>query len=355
MWWYIIKISFILLVEWNIYYCLGYAMGKIKCFPKAATFSGTCIYGFLGYHVLFWCIAFPCTLLNSSLTVLTIIWVVIITVLMIAIISFCRIKILKQYKKVLCSLIQYGRYMIPYILMICFLLYFVCVNSQCDIDARTYIGEVTTKLDSNQLAGISVRTGAMTNILPWKRAVSMFGANSAVLCKLFQIRPLVFCRTVREMTNILLLSLASFEFYLWVYREKRHRYEYAAMAAMLSESFLFLFGTIFSPSAFILYRTYEGKAYCAGTLILLLINLVIRLCEKHDIRFFILIFMSMLTGISISPSSSFLMPVLAGCMILAYVLYSHRWSYLLAYIAASSLNLGYIILYALGFEGFQIR
>lgn len=354
--WYIIKIVVILLIELNIYFILGTAMSKIKCFPSASTDGWKFVYGFLSYHVLFWCIAFPCTMGNASVTALAILWGIILLALLVILIWLCGIRTLAEsYKGLFSMLLRYKLYILPLMVLMGFLIYYVCVNGQSDIDARFYIGEVTTRLDTNRLAGVEVYAGYEINDIGWKHAFSMIGANSAVLCKIFHIRPLVFCRTVRAAINILLLMAVSFELFWWAYREKKHRFEHTVMAVMLSGAFLFLFAnTIYTPSAFILHRTYEGKAYCGGVLVLLLINLIIKLCETNDRRHFYLIFMCMLTSMSLCPSSVFLLPILAGSMILAYVLYSHRWKYLLAYLAAVLPNIVYLAIYILKIPSFQL-
>ena len=72
----IIKCILALFLELNIYQCLGYAINRFPFIPEARTFFQKSIYGFLAYHVLFWCIAFPCTLLNRTLNLVTILWVI---------------------------------------------------------------------------------------------------------------------------------------------------------------------------------------------------------------------------------------------------------------------------------------
>lgn len=329
----------------------------MRCFPKADTYSWKMAYGFLGYHVLFWCIAFPCTLLNFSVFLLSILWITTISLLLLISVRLCGLKgIARLYRGLLSRFWEYRLYLIPCCILICFLIYYVSVNGQNDIDARTYIGEVTTRLDTDRLAGINVLTGSEDNYISWKRAFSMVGVNSAVLCKIFGIRPLVFCRTVRTAINILLLMVVSFEFFWWIYREQDHRFEDSIMAIMLSGAFLFLFtNTIYTPSSFILHRTYEGKAYCGGTLVLLLINLAVKLFDTDDCHYFFLVFMCMLTSMSICASSVFLLPVLAGSMVLAYILYSHKWKYILMLIAAMLPNIIYCAIYIMKIPGIPLK
>lgn len=355
--WHIVKAVCILVIELNIYFFIGNAMSKIKFFPNAETCGWRLVYGFLGYHALFWCIAFPCTMGNMTLTSLTIIWGILLCALLAVSIWICSFSgLIKCYKDLFLMLIHDRLYMIPCLLLICFLIYYVCVNGQNDIDARFYIGEITTHLDTNRLAGEDVLAGYEVTDIGWKYAFSMIGANSAVLCKIFNIRPLVLCRTVRTAINIILLMAVSFEFFYWIYHEKKHQFEHSIMATTLSGAFLFLFAnTIYTPSAFILHRTYEGKAYCGGVLVLLLINLIIKLCETKDSRHFLLIFICMLTGISLSASSVFLLPVLAGSMVLAYVLYSRRWKYLIMLVASLLPNILYCMIYIMKIPSFQLK
>lgn len=345
-----IKIIFILIIELNFYFCLGCTMNKVKFLPKMSLVTGNFVQGFLGYHFLFFCIAFPCTFLNRSLNFLTICWLVFICTLIISIYFWNRRGIKHAYVEMLCNAREYKYLLLPCLALVVFLIYYVSVNGQSDIDARTYIGTVTTMVDTNRLAGIQPTTGRELDFIALKRSFSMFEANSAVLCKVFRIHPLIFCRTVRASINIILLSAVSFEIFKWVYRRYVAQIEHATMTLMLALSGLFLFrNSIYTSSAFILYRAYEGKAYCSGVLVLISLYLAFLCCKTRDRRFFVLIFIGMTAGMSISPSATFILPAAVGSIVGAHILVKRKWNYLVPLFFSLMPNILYAIAYLVGF------
>lgn len=352
---YIIKIICILFVELNVYYCLGCVMGRIKFLPKIYSPITGFIYGFLGYHFIFWCIAFSCTYLEGSLLFLTRTWMVFFCILLIIFVVF-RKEIIQFYKDLIKEGYKYKFFIIPCILLQAFLVYYVCINGQADVDARTYIGEITSMVDTDRLAGISATTGYDLGRMSLKRSFTMFGANSAVLCSIFRIHPLIFCRTVRATINIIMLAAASFEILKDIYRKHNEKIEHAIMALMLAQSFLFLFAnSIFTSSSFILYRAYEGKAYCSGTLVLITINLAVMLCRTEDRRFFVMIFIHMVVSMSISASATFIMPIVAGSILSAYILVERKWKYIILMFCSIMPNIVYIMMCLIGISGFVLE
>lgn len=353
---HVIKAIIILVIELNIYICLGSAMKKIRIFPEQTSLMGSFLNGFFIYHFLFWCIAFPCSLLNYTLNFLVTAWGVVIIALVIFIAVFSRSEIVWTYKQMLSAFWKYKYCLIPCLIVQAVLIYYVCLNGQSDIDARTYLGEVTMMVDTNRLAGFAPTTGRLISNIAVRRGFSMFGANSAVLCVLFQIHPLIFCRTVRAAINVIMLAAVLLEIFRWVYRRKEDAAVHAMMTLMLSQSFLFLFAnSIYTSSAFILKRAYEGKAYCSGVLVLFALYLSIKLCEMKDKRYFILMFMGMIAGISLSASAAMIPPLMIGSVMGAYILVERKWSYIPQLLAALSPNIIYIILCFSGFAGFSLE
>lgn len=352
----IIKSIVVLFLELNIYQSLGYAMCESKYFPDAHTFLQKSIYGFLGYHVLFWCIAFPCTLRNKTLKFLTIVWCICICSLLAIIIFTYFRKLIIMYKYTFYAVLKYKLYLIPCLLIIILFIYYVCINGVVDIDARTYIGEVTSMVDTGKISGISVTSGMNIQIIQLKRSFAMFGTNSAVLCNIFQIHPLVFCRTTRATINVLFFCGTSFEIFRWLYRAKIDSIEYALLCVMLTTSTLFFFAnTIYTESAFLLHRAYEGKAYCASTFVLITILITIYLCEFMDKRFFFLLFLDLLAGMSISASSTFVLPLISSSILLIQFFIKKSWIFIWGTILTILPNLIYLVLSISGFAGFHLE
>ncbi len=352
---HVFKIVCILFIELNIYYCLGCIMSYIKFFPKVSSPAEKFIYGFLGYHFVFWIAAFGCTYLNESLHVLKLIWLFVICVLMIACV-LKRTEIVHSYKNIVMEFWKYKFFIVPCIGLVAFLIYFVCVNGQSDVDARTYIGEVTSIVDTGKLSGFSATTGQILQKISLKRSFTMFGVNSAVLCSIFKIHPLIFCRTVRASINIILLTVILFIIFEGIYKNYEEKVEHAIMSLMMAQSFLFLFAnSIYTSSVFILYRTYEGKAYCSGVLILIAAYFAVKLCRTNDRRFFGMIFITMVTSMSISASATFITPLAAGCIVCAYIIINRKWKYIIPLFFSFMPNIVYILMGMVGISGFILE
>lgn len=350
------KCIIVLFLELNIYQFLGCVMSKIKFIPEANTFIVKEVYGFLGYHALFWCIAFPCTLLNCSLTLLVVIWEMLLLPLLLFICIFYYKELMNLYRNAIKAAWKNKLFLLPCLIMGTLVIYYVCVNGQIDVDSRTYIGEVTSMINTGRLAGISVTSGMEIQIIHLRRSFSMFGANSAVMCKLFQVHPLVFCRTTRAAINVFFFTGAILELFRWIFRHYKTAISHALICTTLALGLLFAFAnTIYTESRFLLHRAYEGKAYCAATLVLITILIAINLCNSLDIRYFVILFLDMLAGMSISASATFILPLAGGSIILAYALYQKKWFYILALLLTFFPNLIYIALSFSGFAGFSLE
>lgn len=354
-------ILIILFLELNIYYCLGYVMGRVKWLPKTENFNRRLINGFLGYHFLFWCISFTCILFNATLNLLTILWVSVICVFMALILVKYWKDLIRSYVEVFLFFIKYKWFFVPCFALMAFIVYYISVNGSVDIDARTYIGEVTTMLDTNKLIGVQATTGSIMKygeylVVPFRRACAMFGANSAVLCHIFKIRPLIFCRTVRAAIDIILYVSVCYQVFSFIYEKSQNSVENTVMALMLAESALFLFNnTIYTHARFLLYRAYEGKAYCAGILVLTAISLAVLFCKTKDMRYFVLILIDMIASMSISASAAFIPPLAVGSIILAYSIMERKLKYVVALILSLSPNILYILLTIIGFSEIHIK
>jgi len=353
---YIIKVALILVFELNIFYCIGFLMDRVKIFPKEESVMGRVISGFVGYHFVFLCVSFPQSIWGGTLNSVTLIWsIILLTTLSVVLIKFVK-PILQSYKQFILKCWKYRLYIIPCLVSLLFLIYYVCVNGQNDIDARTYIGEVTSIFDTNKLVGVFIPTGEEMDVVGARRVFSMFGVNSAVMCKIFALHPLLYCRTVRAAINVILLAVATFSILKWVYRDREDKIEQAIMVTMLSMVTLFLFtNSIYTSSSFILYRAYEGKAYTSGALVMIALYICIRFCSNQDEKYFYVLFLTMVATMSISATATLVIPLLVGGILLSYIIIERKWKLLLKLIMSLSPNIIYIILCISGIGMFSLE
>lgn len=345
----ILKALLIIFVEINVYHILGIGLMKVKWLPPPQNMIQKLLYGFVIYYCIFWIIAFPASLCNSSLQLVTIIWFVVFSIFFSTEVICCYQNIILNYKRLFEKIIKYRVLMISFSICSGVLLYYTCINGQSDIDAHTYIGEITSMVATNKIVGIEPMTGHVVNEIEFRRSFSLLGVHSAVLCKIYHLHPLIFCRLTRASINIILLIFALLELFSKIYKQKKHAIEYAIMASMLSLASLFLFeNTIYTSASFILNRTYEGKAYCAGTLILIAIILSVELFEYKDTRYFTLIYIYMISSLFISASSVLIMPLMIGIIVLSSMIIDKKWGYFWRLILSLSPNIIYIMLRLLG-------
>lgn len=322
----ILSCIFVLILELNIYYCIGCTMNKMRFFPKISGIMSKFVAGFVGYHFGFWCLSLISVLLDITFQMFFYIWLGGYGILFLIMLFVCRDEIAKSYLDIIKQVKKYYVYVIPVVALHIFIIYFVCTNGQVDLDARTFISEVTTIVDTNKLSGIQTATGQVMSDNYLKRAFSFFGINSAVFCKLFTMHPLIYCRCVRASMNIILLAAGSFEVLKLIYKSSKNQIQDAMMSLMLAQTFLFVFdNSVYSNASFILYRAYEGKAYLSGSLILIVLFFSISLCKQNDLRYFCLLFMSMVVGVSISPSAAFVLPIVVTSITVPYIMIQRKY------------------------------
>lgn len=322
----ILKAVFIIVVELNIYLFIGCASRRIHIFPNHQTILENLLYGFCAYHMMFWLFAFPCSLCDVSLEVLSEIWLVFVSVCMLAVSRFCHDEIMHCYRQIHDFAKEYRHYFVPFLVVLLVVTYFVCINGQSDVDARQYLGEVSTRVDTNRLVGVNVMTGEGTNTIGSRWGLAMLGTNSAVLCTLLQVHPLIICRIVRAALDVILFAIVVLALFCRLYHRDKEAKAHALMATTLSLSILFLFtNTIYTSSAFILYRGYEGKAYCSSVMLPIAIYLSIRLGETADRKYYALIFAEMVACVSISGSAALTAPIILIVLVGSWILLKRKW------------------------------
>lgn len=325
----VMKAIFVIAVELNIYLFFGCASRRIRIFPNRQSVLESLLYGFCIYHMVFWLFACPCSFCDTSLEFLSEIWLVFVSAYMLVISRLCRDEIVWCYWQIYDFAKEYRYYLILLLMVLLVVTYYVCINGQSDIDARQYINEVTTRVDTNRLVGVDVITGEESNVIDPKYGIVMFGANSAVLCTLFQLHPLVLCRIVRAALNVILFAAIVLALFCRLYHKSKEAKVHALMATTLSLSFLFLFAnTIYTSSAFVLHRGYEGKAYCSLIMLPIALYLAIRLGETADRKYYTLIFVEMAACVSISGSAALIAPIMVTGLVGSWILLKRKWHHI---------------------------
>jgi len=320
-----LKISFILLLQLNIFFIIGncirpFKSDKEKAHPSAAFL---CAAGFSIYHGLFWIIAYPCALFDFSFSILFIIWTVVLSLLLALMIFYNHKFILNSYLGCFKFVKENPLYVLVFLLFAAFIVFLSTRNGYLDIDSQTYIGEVTTILGTKHIMSINPTTGLpLTRSLFLRRGCALFGAESAFWCRVFKTHPLIYCKMARAALNPILLFIGTYS----LLRIIGFQIENAMLFIILScPAFLLFDNSGYTNTRFLLHRGYEGKAYLSGTLIVITLLLCINYLREKNALAFLLLMLNEIATISISASSLYLIPPILLAVLGSYIIIKKEW------------------------------
>lgn len=236
------------------------------------------ISGFFVYHGVFQFVTLPCTLLKLPLSLVVNIWSVVVVLLII----FCVVR----YSKVILTAILrlFSKENITdiwtYIFFgfIAFEIIVVCMDQYQSFDSAYYIGNVNTMLYTDRMYLHDPYTGFETGVLSYRYALASLSTHSAVVCRWFPISPLVEMRITVGVIDVILANVVVYLIGRTIFTEKY-------MAKILGTINIILgifFNPIYSPSAFLLNRGYEGKAFCANVVIPMTLLVCIWICKDVE-------------------------------------------------------------------------
>jgi len=281
----VIKAILLLIIELLVYWLVGTLVTGFFWREKKAGVGIQAVIGFLAYQILFQVCAFPFIITKRWFTELVTCWTVLVLAVLAVSIFLRRKDLVSQVKGFVASVNAQPLCFVVAIVAVVIFGYYAMMNGRLDDDSVYYIGLANTTVDMDVMFRSNVYTGAMQPSLYLRRIFTTFEINAAALAKIFDIHPIIVMRVTRVLTNVVLsaFSLHAIGTKLYVKHEYKEcqKKSMTFMIIALYSNFL-MEKTIFTNGTFLLHRTYEGKAFAAGTLVLFTIYLCIELTLEEQ-------------------------------------------------------------------------
>ena len=302
--------------------------------------------GFVLYHALFWILTYPWSLLDLPFQTLVVLWgVLLILFLCLSLITAFR-EIAGVYRHLFCAAVRNARYTLPLLIAVFFLIVTASRNQFLDIDSQTYIGEVSTILGTGRISAFDPATGLLLSRFNFlKRGCSMFGAESAFWCRVLSVHPLLYCRYIRTALNFLLLFTGTYGVLRELFIPLRSSLTYLLLAC---PSLLLFDNSGFTNTRFLMHRTYEGKAFLGGTLLLFTVLLCLRFIRVMRTGTYVLLFANELAALSVSATALYLLPPLLFALLGSAAVLRRKWKLLPALVLLILPNLAFALLQFMG-------
>lgn len=324
----LLKAGILFLLYLLIYLSFGsLLLRQFKTIPFS--FAKAIAVGFFVYFGCFQIIAIPFTLLLFPLHILTFTW----SILVFVVVFTSCIQNVKHWVKYAKD--WYHTYKHPalvillgFVVLECL---FVWVNASLTWDSTYYIGVVSTALQTDTLYHFDPYTGNANKILNLRYALATLGTHSAVFCKLFHIHPLIEMKLTVGTIDVLLSNCIVYEIARTIFIKKRYLWYFIPALNIL---FVFWFYTPYSESLFLLFRGYEGKAFCGNVIIPMAIWICINLWRDIQNKdYWAMLFVLTFSCNTISMSSMVIIAVLLAAFLLPTIFlekqYQRIWTLLI--------------------------
>lgn len=293
----------ILALKLCCYYLLGNRITDIILKNKNSRLAFKVVSGFLVYQILFQLVALIFVVAKQSLTRLAFCFGGLLVALLIVCILYDRKRITEDGRQ----LLSYVRTNRATVLLMCVVVVFVCyfaaINGETNEDSRYYIGFINTTLTTDSMYRYNVYTGLELNSFYLRRALATFDIHSAVVCRVFGIHPLVETRIIRACLNAILTGMTAYLIGTELFAKKKETDKYAGRFVAFFYGIYFVFAeTIYTSATFLLYRGYEGKAFSANVLLLLLAYCYLRILRGEK-QFLLFLGLGFWAGVAVSSSA----------------------------------------------------
>ena len=306
----------------TFYYLLGFAVVKLSNGNEKK--DSIILSGFFCYAVLFFMIGFPLKLLKITITRIGITWI--------AFISICAVLILwKWHSDIKLDFIYriqaiWKHKWISFGIFLIVLLEMSYIEFQgvpgSSLDASYNIGEISSGVFDN-VAGITdPHSGAELNSFSMTYVMETYLLHSSVMCRIFQVAPLVEVRTIMAGIAVILYNVVLFHIGNCLFPKNYQKifglYLVAYIICMFSTS-------IYVPGSFFMNRAFEGKSFLANIFIPSVFMYFLKLAEKETLHVWLGMFLAICASYTYSMSALFILPVLLLGLFSSLIIYRKSW------------------------------
>lgn len=332
-----IVIYFLLFAFWLtvIPWCIGLIFNRWYTGEKLLSWSKTFLFGLMTEFVIFQLFAICLTFLRSSLTLLTILWLVSCGILFILGIrevikkrklnrhTFTKERKRRSRKKNIYR-VENAMVLIAAIVLILFQVIFVTLHVHDDLDDAWYVGTAVISYFTNTLNLISPYTGEIMEHFAPDYVLSPWPIFCAMLGKLSFTHPAIIMHTFIPIIMIPLCYLVYFLLGKEIFNHNINK----VLWLLLFLCILNIYGnwSIRSTSTFLLFRVWQGKAILSNCIIPLIIYIFIHMINDKDNKkiYFVILFITVMASTMISSMGVFLGPVILFALSLVDLLKYRR-------------------------------
>ena len=299
---------------------LYFLFGCVLCASKKRELSltRTVFTGFFFYYLLFTLCCIPVMLRWRPLHVLARLWAAV--ALAVCILGAVRgARLCKPAAIRAASFVK--SHISAFVGMVCITAVFasiVIISYQFTLDASFYVGDVTTAIRTDTIKIYDAFTGDWQDHFDMRYFFATFPMNDAVMCSIFHIHPLLWCKMTISLTAILLTFMVLYMTGRQLFGASAGKICLFLLFAAVADFFMI---TIYTTATFLTTRSYEGKCLLANVVLHGILYIYIRLLEDvKDMRTWLLLLLVALGAPVLSSTSNMLVPAMIGVTIVPLAL-----------------------------------
>lgn len=284
---------------------------------KSMSLTETVFAGLFFYYLLFALCCIPVMLRWRPLHVLTSIWLFVVIAAAVIGAIRARKSFFMAYKRASDFLCRHALAFLFIALLTVAFAAVVLFSYQFTLDASYYVGSVTTALRTDTVNMYDPFTGNWLDHYEMRYFFATFPMNDAVMCSLLHIHPLLWCKITMAGTAIIMTVMVLYMLGRRLFDTDMRKITVFILFAVIANFFMI---TIYTTSAFLTTRTYEGKCLLANVVLPGIFYIYMRLLEDvKDKRAWLLLFLVAIGSPVLSSSANMLVPAMIGVTILPLV------------------------------------
>ncbi len=307
----------LLLIVFN--FIIYFLFGAVICVSKDRKMSltRTIFAGLFFYYLLFTLCCIPIMLRWRPLHVLTAIWRMVIIVVAVIGAVRCRKVLPDAIRRAHSFVVEHKIALLLIALMSAAFVAIILLSFQFTLDASFYVGNATTALQTDTINMYDPFTGEWLDHYEMRYFFATFPMNDAVMCSLFHVHPLIWCKITMAGTAMLLTIMVLYMVAVSLFAYDMKRVVLFLFFSIVANFFMI---TIYTTSAFLTTRNYEGKCLLANIVLPGIFYIYIRLLKDvKDRRSWMLLLLAALGAPVLSSSANMLVPAMIGVTILPLV------------------------------------
>ena len=291
-------------------FILYFLFGSVICASEKREMSltRTVFAGLFFYYVLFTLCCIPIMLRWRPLHVLTYIWGFVMTVMAVAGAVRARRGAVKAFHKAAAFMAEHKAAFIVIFIITAVFASVILLSYQFTLDASYYVGNTATALQTDTINMYDPFTGEWLDHYEMRYFFATFTINDAVICSILHMHPLIWCKITMAGTAVLLTIMVLYMTARRLFGTDMRRIAVFILLAAVADLFMI---TIYTTSAFLTTRTYEGKCLLANVVLPGMFYIYVCLLEDvKDSRSWLLLFLTALGASALSSSSNMLIPAM---------------------------------------------